>query len=416
MNDSTLKAAKVKQQGTALNDWRACPGCGADNYQVIETLTDLQFFVDREDGQQRVSYSQVYCRQCSLLYMNPCYNDKGFELLFALAGRSYGDGGSRHGEQLAWLDANNCLRADATYMDIGCFEGDFLISIANYFADSQPRLIGIDFDQPAIAIAQQKTADLNARFLQGKFEGFSLDETVDVYTLFHVLEHLPDPVAVLERLALYAHKTTALIIEVPILEQGITNDIHGFYSPQHLTHFSKATLHNMLAATGWEIRASQAAQGYNGFRIYAARAGQTITANRYLSVAEDIQAIYKERSHHYQSLAALNKVISAIPPFETVIIWGAGMHLEYLFQRSRLFQQLEGCNISLVDADPLKQGHTWRGLAINAPETVLDKADLLSVGLVISSYGGQPNIAEAAMAMGVAQANIIRLYEYVNAY
>lgn len=416
MNYSALLATTIKQQGPALNDWRACPGCGADNYQVIESFNDLQFFVDRADGRQRVSYSQVYCRQCSLLYMNPCYNDNGFELLFALAGRSYGDGGSRHGEQLEWLKANGCLRADATYMDIGCFEGDFLTSIAGYFSASQPRLIGIDFDQPAIDIAKQKTAGLNANFLQGKFEDFSLDETVDVYTLFHVLEHLPDPAAVLKRLAMYAHKTTALIIEVPVLEQGTSNDIHGFYSPQHLSHFSKATLHNMLATTGWVIHASQPADGYNGFRVYATKAGQAISADQLAPVEDDIQAIYKERSHHYQSLAAMDKVISAIPHFDHLVIWGAGMHLEYLFQRSRLFQQLDGCDVSLVDTDPLKQGQTWRGLAIESPAAVLDKVDLLSVGVVISSYGGQPKIAEAAIAMGVPQANIIGLYDYVDAY
>jgi hypothetical protein len=67
--------------------------------------------------------------------------------------------------------------------------------------------------------------------------------------MFHVLEHLPDPVSVLKRLRDHAHNSTRLVIEVPILEKGQTNDIHGFFSPQHLTHFSKKTLDNVLKVT-----------------------------------------------------------------------------------------------------------------------------------------------------------------------
>lgn len=416
MDYSTLLTTPPNQQGMALTDWRACPGCGANNYQVIESLTDLQFFVDRDDGQQRVSYSQVYCRQCSLLYMNPCYNDKGFELLFALAGRSYGDGGSRHGEQLEWLKTNGCLRADMSYMDIGCFEGDFLRAVAHYFSGSQPRLIGIDFDQPAIDIARQKCLGLNANFLQGKFENFSLTETVDVYTLFHVLEHLPDPVAVLERLALYAHEKTALIIEVPVLENGKTNDIHGFYSPQHLTHFSKTTLGNMLAATGWAVQSTEDAEGYNGFRVYATPGEKRDKQASASLASNDLAAIYNERRHHYQSLEVMDRVIREMPVFDNIIVWGAGMHLEYLFQRSRIFQQLDGQNLYLVDSDPLKQGRTWRSLAIAAPQDVIPKFDVSSLGIVISSYGGQPNIAEAAVAMGIPETNIVCLYKQVASY
>ena len=60
--------------------------------------------------------------------------------------------------------------------------------------------------------------------------------------MFHVLEHLKNPLETLINILKSAHQTTYLLIEVPILENGFTNDINGFFSAQHLTHFSRQSL------------------------------------------------------------------------------------------------------------------------------------------------------------------------------
>ena len=53
-----------------------------------------------------------------------------------------------------------------------------------------------------------------------------------------VFEHLKNPLRVLKNILNSSHSKTKLLIEVPIIENGFTNDINGFFSAGHLTHFS----------------------------------------------------------------------------------------------------------------------------------------------------------------------------------
>ena len=85
--------------------------------------------------------------------------------------------------------------------------------------------------------------------------------------MYHVLEHLPRPVEVLKRLRVISSSNTKLVIEVPVLDNGNTNDIHGFFTTQHTTHFSRNSLQNCLLAAGWQIIEEFQTTDYNGFRV-----------------------------------------------------------------------------------------------------------------------------------------------------
>lgn len=395
----------------ALLVHRNCPLCNCTNYYTVETLTDLQFFVDLEGGVQRIKYSQVMCKHCTVLYMNPCYTNKGFEVLFALAGRSYGDGGGRHSEQINWLKENDCLDNQFTYMDIGCFEGDFLLSLP-----SSAKLIGIDFDDGAIVRAKAKPRLRDALLINGRFEEFHIDESVDVYTMFHVLEHLPDPVGVLKQMAKFAHDLTSLIVEVPVLEKGKTNDIHGFYSPQHLSHFSIDTLDRALALAGWKITATQMASDYNGYRVHARLMQQEAFNLDDKVVNDDLRLVFQERSYHFQRLSEISLRLESLPDWKAYVIWGAGMHLELLYQRTELLMKLDGRQVRVIDSDSVKQGKKWRGLAIESASDVFAETCWEESVLVISSYGGQTSIYQSALDMGVPREAIFLLYDVVNSY
>ena len=130
--------------------------------------------------------------------------------------------------------------------------------------------MGVDIDQPAIDRARANHADQKIQFFLGDFETFNFDaQPPDTITMFHVLEHLPRPVAVLKKLHSISSKSTKLVVEVPILENGQTNDINGFFSAQHLTHFSRQSLHNCLALSGWKIIDWLEQSDYNGCRVLA---------------------------------------------------------------------------------------------------------------------------------------------------
>jgi len=59
------------------------------------------------------------------------------------------------------------------------------------------------------------------------------------------------------------------VVEVPILENGKTNDINGFFSVQHMTHFSRQSLANCFALGGWEVVEQIEQPDYNGCRVLA---------------------------------------------------------------------------------------------------------------------------------------------------
>ena len=69
-----------------------------------------------------------------------------------------------------------------------------------------------------------------ANFFCQDLEKFNTGKKYDLIVMLHVLEHLKNPLEVLINILNSAHKDTYLLIEVPILENGFTNDVNGFFS------------------------------------------------------------------------------------------------------------------------------------------------------------------------------------------
>lgn len=66
------------------------------------------------------------------------------------------------------------------------------------------------------------------------------ESELDVVTMFHVLEHMPDPVAVFRRLHQIIKDDGFLLVEVPNIEQADASPSNIFFKA-HLFYFSKAT-------------------------------------------------------------------------------------------------------------------------------------------------------------------------------
>jgi 2-polyprenyl-3-methyl-5-hydroxy-6-metoxy-1,4-benzoquinol methylase len=75
--------------------------------------------------------------------------------------------------------------------------------------------------------------------------------TFDVIHLFHVLEHVPDPISTLETVASLLAPDGILLVEVPDIG-GPWRGLSMFH-PAHVQHFSAATLGRTLAAAGFTI-------------------------------------------------------------------------------------------------------------------------------------------------------------------
>jgi len=142
-----------------------------------------------------------------------------------------------------WLGAGR-------YLDVGCGSGSSL-AVARQLGW---RVAGIEMDDAAAALARRFTDELHigdiltAPFEPGRF---------DVVSAFHVLEHVPDPVAVTRRMLDWLAPGGLLIVEVPnaggIGAQLFGGAWAGLELPRHLSHFTPATLEAVVEKAGGKL-------------------------------------------------------------------------------------------------------------------------------------------------------------------
>jgi SAM-dependent methyltransferase len=392
---------------TETTGLRPCPICGGERARTVLQFDQFQFYSDSAELPKRVDIREVQCLDCFALYLNPCYTDYGFRVLFAEAGRSYGSSATHTSRQIDWLKARGLLRTGNRLLDAGCYDGAFLAQLPDDLEK-----IGVDVDAPAIARGCQTLGEKGIEFILGDFETFSCEKSLDVITMFHVIEHLPRPVTVLRNLRSMVHAGTRLVIEVPILENGITNDINGFFTVQHTTHFTRVSLQNCLAVAGWTTVESEEQPDYNGFRVIASPSESVRRAER------DACAMHLLRGYLAKWNLAVQEVedqVSELMRAGKCVIWGGGAHTEFLYQATSLFHNRRDRQYAIVDADPIKKGKSWRGIEIHSPD-ILRELTWHDEYLLVSSYGSQPDIVKAAAELGIPRDRVVVLYKEFRVY
>ena len=390
---------------------RACPICGSKKSKTVMSLEGFQFYLDSDKTPKLFDVRECICLSCYAVYLNPCYSQCGFNDLFSEAGQSYGSTDGHTDEQISWLKHNNLLSEGYCVLDVGCYDGNFLSKLPKRI-----KKVGVDIDEPAIKRGRKRHQKANINFFSGDFETFFYDEIEpDTITMYHVLEHLPRPVEVLKKLRSISKPSTKIVVEVPIIEDGNTNDINGFFSIQHTTHFSSNSLHNCLALAGWEITKIHKTIDYNGYRVIASIISESVDETALTHDKKDWISLNSSLSSWYNAISFVENIVQNIKKMDRFIIWGGGAHTEYLYQTTSLFHIHNESSFIIIDSDPIKQGKTWRGLSVYDP-SIFKEMDWLSTSLIISSYGGQESIAEEASKIGIPEACIIKLYETIRRY
>lgn len=89
----------------------------------------------------------------------------------------------------------------------------------------------------------------------------------DVISMFHVIEHLPDAVDILQKLHQLSPAHTKLVIEVPhardwLIQHGPTEFRHFTFWSEHLVLHTRQSLQLLLARSGWAVMQEIAVQRY----------------------------------------------------------------------------------------------------------------------------------------------------------
>jgi len=128
-------------------------------------------------------------------------------------------------------------RKKISWLDLGCGEGG-LVRLA---AEQGIKAVGID---------------KNYGQLIEKFQVRNL-ERYDVVSMYHVLEHLNDPVKILRKIKTWLKPGGLLVIEVPLVgnltERFLKKKYLAYLDKTHQHFWTKAELIRLLNRSGWQI-------------------------------------------------------------------------------------------------------------------------------------------------------------------
>jgi SAM-dependent methyltransferase len=138
-------------------------------------------------------------------------------------------------------------RGRGRYLDVGCGSGSVL-GVAQALGW---QVAGVEVDEAAARKARRFSPRVHAGDLLGA--PFAAGE-FDVVTSFHVLEHVPDPVAAVRRMLEWLDRDGLLVLEVPnaggLGARLFGRAWSGLELPRHLSQFTPATIERVVTQAG----------------------------------------------------------------------------------------------------------------------------------------------------------------------
>jgi 2-polyprenyl-3-methyl-5-hydroxy-6-metoxy-1,4-benzoquinol methylase len=227
-------------------------------------------------GDQGLWFAVVQCDGCGICFTNPRPNTSSIGAFYR---EDYGphlrakaprrrSRFARHRpekEPVPWHGRGRLL-------DFGCGAGEYLALMQSCGWS----VAGLDFSPSAAAIAQDR---LGVTVHVGTLPHPELAaESFDVITMWHVLEHLHDPLAALRAARGILVPGGKIHIAVPNIDswpfRWFGRSWFGLDLPRHLTHFTPMTLMQMLEKAGYRPDPARLVRHSDWLRVSAGRAAQ----------------------------------------------------------------------------------------------------------------------------------------------
>lgn len=137
----------------------------------------------------------------------------------------------------------------ASVLDIGCGTGDFLASLQT----KGYHVMGIEPN----ATARHQATQLHQLVVLPSLDAVSSLEQFQVLTMWHVLEHMPDPRQTIKRAFALLQQGGYLFIAVPIRNSWDAQHYGSGWAaldvPRHLSHFRDNDVRRILADQGFQM-------------------------------------------------------------------------------------------------------------------------------------------------------------------
>ncbi|MBD81633.1 MAG: hypothetical protein CL840_22125 [Crocinitomicaceae bacterium] len=149
----------------------------------------------------------------------------------------------------------NKIEANHTVLDLGSNQG----FISNFIAEKAKKVVGVDYNQEAIHLAEKRFPKANLTFVCGEaFEYLESNTTkFDALILSHILEHLDHPNELLDKLKSHF---SLIYIEVPDFDKGYLNQYRNdfgvdliYTDDDHVHEFDREEMKALILSSGLSI-------------------------------------------------------------------------------------------------------------------------------------------------------------------
>jgi 2-polyprenyl-3-methyl-5-hydroxy-6-metoxy-1,4-benzoquinol methylase len=325
----TLDAAALpgaeRASGAAI---KVCPLCTSDRSRLFQRVTVTR-------GPAAGAYELRSCEACELIFVDPRLDDSILARLYdedfyfstgrALEGIS--EWVIRQIQRTRQRRVQRFVRSGAL-LDIGSGDGRFV----HHMASQGWQATGLDFSPAAQALAQARGG--GGRFLCGSLFDHEFEpSSIDLVTLWQVLEHIGETREFLERTHDLMRPGGVFVAAVPNIE-GLSARLTGerwwgLDVPRHLVHFTPRTLRNALEHAGFTvIRVNHLSMQYDPYGLLHSSLDWVFTRRHFLSdlakqqVPRDVTAA--EFAWNLAALVLLGPLLAPASVLTTAVAAGAG--------------------------------------------------------------------------------------------
>lgn len=269
----------------------------------------------------------VRCRRCELVWVTPRYEDDAIHELYdetywksdspkTKGYASYADEAPLYLKtfELRMRFVESWARPPARVLDVGCAAGYFLRVARQHGYDCW----GVEV---SAAIAHQAQAALGEeRVHVGMLESAPPDRfapgSFDLVTMWDVIEHVPDPQALLRQAAALLKPGGHLVLETQNVDSRFASLLgsrwHHYKHEEHIYHFNPLSVRRLLEQTGFEVEELTSAFGgkYVSFGFIAERAARL---NRVVSTVLSPLSLLK-RANVYVNLRDEMVIAARVAP------------------------------------------------------------------------------------------------------
>ena len=251
-----------------------CPVCGGEDHGNFAEGYDYELMTCAN------RWRFVQCDHCSHVWLNP--RPAIAELATIYPKHYYAYNYATKISPVAvkakeWLDRGKLRgivgalgRQPASFMDIGCGDGRFLRSMEK-LGVPRDRIYGLELDERVVAPLREQGFQA---FCERVEDCERIPEaSLDLITMFHVIEHVDDPASVVRQAARWLAPGGIFAVETPNLDSldaRLFHDTHwgGYHIPRHWNLFQPDTLARLFSDQGLEPVATRYQTGHS-FWMYS---------------------------------------------------------------------------------------------------------------------------------------------------